>query len=161
MRCDAVRQMAEENMTRTPAVQAHLESCSGCKEYLRMWEALRAGLVALREEETPEPTIGFTTRLMRRLEKAPAEYPFGQQLMDQIAMRVVYATLMVVLMLGLLLALPSSGPLRSSGISESVLVRNQLATLTNEQVLGVDGADPGDVQDSPPTLGNTEARGTK
>ncbi|HEX5413387.1 MAG TPA: hypothetical protein VFZ27_16160 [Terriglobia bacterium] len=148
-------------MTRTPAVEAHVESCSGCKEYLRNWEALRAGLFALRAEEPPEPTIGFTTRLMRRLESAPSEVSLGYQLMDQIAKRVVYATLMVALALGLLLALPSSGPLRSSGISESVLVENQVAALASEQVLGVDDADAGDSQDAAPATVNTEARGSK
>jgi len=153
--------MVEENLTGMPAVETHLESCPDCKEYLRKWEALRAGLVALRTEEPPEPTIGFTTRLMRRLESPPAEFPLGYQLMDQAAKRLVYATLMVALMLGLLLALPPSGPLRSSGISDSVLVQNQVATLSNEQVLGVDGVDPGDLQDSAPAAVDTEARGSK
>jgi hypothetical protein len=161
MRCDAVRQIVEEGMTRTPGVEAHVESCAGCKEYLRKWETLRAGLMVLRGEDPPEPTLGFTTRLMRRLENAPAEFPFGQQLIDQIAKRVVYATLMVALMLGLLLALPSSGPLRSSGISESILVQSQVATLANEQVLGVDGVDLGDAQDPPEAADNTEAEGSK
>jgi hypothetical protein len=161
MRCDAVRQIVEEGMARTPAVEAHVESCAGCKEYLRNWGTLRAGLVALRAEEPPEPMLGFTTRLMRRLENAPAEFPFGQQIIDQIARRVVYATLMVAFMLALLLALPSSGPLRSSGISESILVQSQDTTLANEQVLGVDGADPGDAQDSPASTDNTEAQGSK
>jgi len=163
MRCDAVRQIVEENMTKTPAVQAHVDSCSACKEYLRKWAALRASLIALRAEETPEPSIGFTTRLMRRLESAPAEFPLGYQFMDQIAKRVVYATLMVALMLALLLTLPPSGPIRSSGISESVLVQNQeVATLANEEVLGVDGVDISDLQDSPPAaISNTAVRGSK
>jgi len=161
MRCDAVRRIVEENMTKTPAIQAHVDSCSACKEYLGKWAALRASLVALRAEEPPEPSIGFTTRLMRRLESAPAEFPLGSQFMDQIAKRVVYATLMVALMLALLLTLPSSGPIRSSGISESVLVQNQVATLANEEVLGVDGVDLGDSQDSPPAISSTEVRGSK
>ncbi|HET9177139.1 MAG TPA: hypothetical protein VFQ24_02140 [Terriglobia bacterium] len=161
MRCDAVRQVLEENLTRTPAVEAHVDSCSGCRDYLRKWETLHASLIALRKEGPPEPTLGFTTRLMRRLESAPADFPLGYQFMDQFARRIVYATLMVALVLGLLLALPSSGPLRSSGISESVLVQNQVATLANEEVLGVDGVDLGDTQDPPPAVSNTEARGSK
>lgn len=161
MRCDAVRQIVEEGMTRTPAVEAHVESCPGCREYLRKWETLRISLVALRGEKPPEPMFGFTTRLMRRLENAAAEYPFGHQLIDQIARRVVYATLMVAFMLGLLLALPSSGPLRSTGISESILVQNQVARLANEQVLGVDGVDAGDPDDLPTSADNTEAQGSR
>jgi anti-sigma factor RsiW len=153
--------MVEEEMTRTPAVEAHVDSCSACKEYLRSWAALRARLIALRTEEPPEPSLGFTTRLMRRLESAPAELSPGYQLMDQIAKRIVYATLMVALMLALLLTLPSSGPLRSSGISGSVLVENQVATLANEEVLGVDGADYGDSQDSGPADVDPAVRGTR
>ena len=164
MRCDAVRQTVEEGMAGTPTVQAHVESCSSCKEYLRKWDTLRTGMVAIRGEEPPEPSIGFTTRLMRRLENAPSELQFGQQLIDQIARRVVYATLMVAVMLGLILALPSSGPFRSSGMSESVFVQTQTASLANEQVLGVDGVDQGDMQDNPasPAEGaSPAARGSK
>jgi hypothetical protein len=164
MRCDAVRQTVEEGMAGTPAVQVHVESCSGCKEYLRKWEMLQSGLVAIRGEEPPEPSMGFTTRLMRRLENASPEFQFRQQLIDQIGRRVVYATLMVALMLALILALPSSGPFRSSGISESVFVQTQVATLANEQVLGVDGMDTGGMQDSaavPAANGSPEVRGSK
>jgi|GEM_PF-434839 len=148
MRCDAVRKTVEDGMARTPAVQVHIESCSGCKEYLRKWETLQSGLVAMRDDEPPEPSIGFTIRLMRRLENASPEFQFGPQFIDQIGRRVVYATLMVALMLAMILALPSSGPFRSSGISESVFVQTQVATLANEQVLGVDGVESGDARDS-------------
>ena len=164
MRCDAVRLTVEEGLARTPAVQVHIESCSGCKEYLRKWEMLQAGMVAMRGEDPPEPSVGFTSRLMRRLENASPEFQFGQQIMDQIARRVVYATLMVALMVGLILALPSSGPLRSSGISDSVFVQAQGATVTNEQILGVDGMDTGDVQDSssaPTESTSPQPRGSK
>ena len=164
MRCDAVRQSVEEGMARTPAVRVHIESCSGCKEFLRKWEMLRAGLVAIRDDEPPEPSFGFTTRLMRRLENAPVEFQLGPQLIDQIARRVVYATLMVALMLAMILALPSSGPFRSSGISESVFVQTRMTTIANEQVLGVDGMDSADVQDSsavPAGYGGPQVRGSR
>jgi hypothetical protein len=164
MHCDAVRQIVEETMARTPAVQVHIESCSGCNEYLRKWEMLQAGLAAIGREEPPEPSTGFTTRLMRRLENVSPEFQFGQQLLDQIGKRVVYATLMLALMLALILALPSSGPFRSSGISDSVFVPAQVATLANEQVLGVDGVDSGDMQDSsaaPAGNASPEVRGSK
>lgn len=161
MHCEAVRQTVEEGMARTPAVQVHIESCSGCKDYLRKWELLRAGLAAARQEEPPEPSIGFTTRMMRLLENAPPEFQLGQQLIDQVARRVVYATLMVALMLAMILALPSSGPLRSSGISQSVFVQPQVATLGNEQVLGVDGMDTGDSQDSSTASASPQARGPR
>ena len=163
MRCDAVRQIVEEEgLNRQPAVQAHVETCAACKQYLHQWETLRAGLVALRAEELPEASIGFTTRVMRKLEYSPAD--FGQQFIDQVGRRVVYATLMVALMLLLVLILPSSGPYRSSGVSQSVLVQAQVAMLSNEQVLGVDGADIGDQADLLNTRsrsGSPEVQGSK
>lgn len=143
MRCDSVREIVEEGMKQEPAVQAHITSCSACKEYARRWEILRAGLVALREEEPPEPSVGFTTRLIRNLENASADLQFGQQFMDQIGRRMVYATLMVALTLLMVLLLPSSGPFRSSGVTESILVQAQ-ASSSIEQVLGVGGLDSGD-----------------
>ena len=162
MRCETVRQIVEEGVNGLPAVEAHVESCSGCKEYLRRWEILRAGLVALRAEEAPEASLGFTTRVMRRIEHSPAE--LGQQFIDQVGRQVVYATLMVALMLLLVLVLPSSGPYRSSGVSESVLVEAQAATLSTEQILGVDGMDNGDQAVSSPsanTGGNAGGQGTQ
>jgi len=120
--------------------------------------------VALRGEEPPEPSLGFTTRVMRRLENGSENLQFGQQFIDQIGRRVVYATLMVALMLLLVLILPSSGPYRSSGVSESVLVQTQVATLSNEQILGVDGGDTGDASDSSPAASpssNSAGRGSK
>ena len=148
MRCDGVRQMVEEGVERPPAIQAHLVSCSACGEYLRQWEIVRAGLLALREEELPEPSIGFTTRLIRRLESASTNLQAGQQFIDQIGRRFVYATLMVALVFLLALMLPSSGPFRSSGISESVLAQAQMATVSREQILGVDGIDSSDATGS-------------
>jgi|SRR5579875_618070 hypothetical protein len=144
MRCDTVRQMLEEGVEMSPSLRVHLDSCSACREYLRSWQAVRAGFVALGVEAPPEPSIGFTTRVMRRIGSAAEELQFGQQFIDQIGRRFVYATLMVALTLLLVLLLPSSGPFRSSGVSESVLVQTQVATVSNEQILGVDGVDSGD-----------------
>jgi hypothetical protein len=163
MRCDVVRQMVEEGIAKMPAVQVHLTSCSACKDYLRQWEFVQAGLIELRGEEPPEPSIGFTTRVMRRLENASEDFLFGQPFIDQIGRRVVYATLMVALMLLLALMVPQSGPFRSSGVSESILVQTQVATLSNEQILGVDGLDSGDASDSAaaPAASSSPARGSK
>ncbi|HZT71588.1 MAG TPA: hypothetical protein VFC10_17805 [Terriglobia bacterium] len=164
MRCDTVRQMVEEDVEISPSLRVHLDSCSACKEYLRSWQAVRAGLVALGVESPPEPSIGFTKRVMNRIENAREEIQFGEQFIDQIGRRFVYAMLMVALTLLLVLLLPSSGPLRSSGVSQSVLVQTQMATLSNEQVLGVDGSDSGDAADysnASGANGNPATRGSQ
>lgn len=147
MRCDVVRQLVEEDIERSSAVQAHLESCANCKEYLRRWETVRGGLVALRQEEPPEPSIGFSARVIRRLGNAAAESQIGQQFFDQIGRRVVYATLTLALVLLLVLVLPSSGPYRSSGVTESILAHPQFVTVSSEQIFGVGGADSGGAAD--------------
>src|SRR5579884_2808691 len=73
MRCDTVRQMVEEDVEISPSLRVHLDSCSACKEYLRSWQAVRAGLIALGVESPPEPSIGFTKRVMNRIENAREE----------------------------------------------------------------------------------------
>lgn len=164
MRCETVRQMVEDGMDRPPEVMGHLASCLECEAYVRRWEMVHAGLVVLRQEEPPEPSLGFTTRVMRRLESASTELQFRQQFFDQIGRRVVYATLMVALMLLLTLVLPSSGPFRSSGITDSVLVQAQATMLSNEQILGVDGMDSSDQAYSfsaPVAGGSAGVRGSK
>jgi hypothetical protein len=161
MRCDAVRQIIEEGLKKVPSVEVHLTSCSACNEYLHQWETIRAGLVALRGEEPPEPSIGFAARVIHRLENPPAEFQFGQQFIDQIGRRMVYATLMVALTLLLVLLVPSSGPFRSSGVSESILVQVEAATLSNEQMLGVGEGDSGDGSDSLPVSAVSSSQGTR
>lgn len=159
MRCDAVRRIVEEGTTITPAAQVHITSCSSCKDYLRQWERIHTGLVVLRDEAPPEPMVGFTNRLMRRLEMPAPELQLAQQFVVQVGRRIVYATLMVALTLLLVLLLPSSGPFRSSGVSQSILVQVQAATLSNEQMLGVGDADNSGMPDSSQSSANSSSSG--
>jgi hypothetical protein len=137
MRCDVVRKMIEEGIEIPPGVQAHVASCAGCIEYNRRWELLRAGLVALRKEEPPEASLGFSERLVRRLEQARSNSQAGQQFIVQAGRRMVYATLLVALMLILSLMLPSSGPLRTPQAAESILSQPEVATMSPDQIMGV------------------------
>ena len=141
MRCDVVRRILGESLETPPEFAAHLSSCPSCAEYARRWERLRAGLVALRKEEPPEASLGFAERLRRRLEAVRTESE-RQQFVVQAGRRMIYATLPAALILVLGLLLPSSGPLRSSGIAESVLAQPQAVLLSgqtsNEQFIGVD-----------------------
>lgn len=139
MRCDVVRRTIEEEIERPAAIQAHLGSCPACQGYVRQWELLRAGLVALGKEEPPPPSLGFAERLQRRLQEA-RESQTGQQFIVQAGRRMVYATLLVAVMLILGLLLPSSGPLRAPMAAESVLSEPQLAAMPTEQIMGIDDA---------------------
>ena len=137
MRCDVVRRTIEDNFERPAAIETHLASCPACQEYLRQWELLRAGFVALGKAEPPEPSLGFAERLTRRLQEA-RESQRGQQFILQAGRRMVYATLLVAVMLILGLILPSSGPLRTPWAAESVLSQPQLTAMSTEQIMGID-----------------------
>ncbi|HVA01471.1 MAG TPA: hypothetical protein VMV34_07430 [Terriglobia bacterium] len=137
MRCDVVQRMIEEGLERPAAIQAHLASCPACKEYVRQWELLCAGFAALGKEEPPLASLGFSERLVRRLREA-RDSQTGQQFLLQAGRRMVYATLLVAVMLILGLLLPSSGPLRTPWAAESVLSQPQLASMSSDQVMGID-----------------------
>jgi hypothetical protein len=137
MRCDVVRERIEEGIELPAGIQAHLTSCSACADYVRRWELVHAGLVALRKEEPPQASLGFAERLVRRLEGARADSQKGQQFIVEAGRRVVYATLLVALMFVLGLVLPSSGPLRTPQAAESFLSQPEVATITPDQIIGI------------------------
>jgi anti-sigma factor RsiW len=137
MRCDVVRRMIEEELEKPAKVQEHLASCPACMEYVRQWELLRSGFAALGKEEPPEPSLGFSERLVRRLQEA-RDSRSGQQFILRAGRRMVYATLLVAVMLILGLVLPSSGPLRTPRAAESVLSQPQLASMSSDQIMGID-----------------------
>lgn len=142
MRCDVVRKMVEEGIELPAGIQAHLASCSACADYVRQWEFVRAGLVALRIEEPPPASLGFTERLIRRLERARADSQTGQQFIVEAGRRVVYATLLVALILILSLVLPSSGPWRTPQAAESILSEPEVATMSPDQIIGISYTSP-------------------
>lgn len=146
MRCGVVRKILEEEIEMPPAVQAHMAHCTACRDYLRQWQLIRTGFVALQQEEAPEASTGFATRLLRRLERASGEFQPAQQFIVRAGRRVVYGTLLVALALLLALALPSSGPVRNTGVLDSVLDQPQVVATSwdqssNEQIIGVDISD--------------------
>jgi hypothetical protein len=143
MRCKVAREMMEEDLRITPELQAHLASCMACADYARGWDLVHRGLATLRAQEPPQPSTGFAARVVRRLARASQEATGGQQFLVEVGRRVVYATLLVALMLVLALVVPSSGPVRSVGILESVLEQPQVAAqpsdqMTSEEMIGVD-----------------------
>ena len=137
MRCDVVRERIEEGLELPAGIRAHLESCSGCTDYVRRWQLVQAGLMALGKEEAPPASLGFAERLVRRLESVRGD---PQKFIVEAGRRVVYATLLVALMLILGLVLPSSGPLRSSQAAQSLLSEPEIATMSPDQIMGISDA---------------------
>jgi anti-sigma factor RsiW len=108
------------------AVREHLAGCPGCDALAREYELVRAGFRALAAEPVPEPSWGFSTRLLRRLEKSPDEE--GAAFLERVGRRVVYASFLLALTLLLALALPSSSPLRSPTTADLYLAQAEVAT---------------------------------
>jgi anti-sigma factor RsiW len=134
MRCEEVRKIfAEDWPEETPAaVREHLAGCPACDGLARDHRLVRAGFHALAAEPAPEPSWGFSTRLLRRLEESPAQE--GAEFLERVGRRVVYATFVLALTLLLALALPSSGPLRGPATAELYLAQSEIVTGGNDPI---------------------------
>ena len=89
----------------------HLSKCAGCGVFLRDARLVRAGLRALAEEAVPEASLGFASRMVRRLQEWE-EKGARSEFFETVGRRFVYATLALTLALLFSLALPTSGPVR-------------------------------------------------
>jgi hypothetical protein len=141
MRCDRVQQMLDEENGLTTEAIGHAERCSVCAAYLREWRLVKMGLSEIAREAPPEASIGFTARLMRRIEEGQRSAPADQTFLEQVGRRFVYATMVLAFVALLALALPSSGPLRSPGSAEVMLAEPEVAIMQNEPVIGIDATD--------------------
>ena len=134
MRCEEVRKIiAEDWPEETPAaVREHLAGCPVCDSLARDHRLVRAGFHALAAEPAPEPSWGFSTRLLRRLQESPERE--GAEFLERVGRRVVYATFLLALTLLLALALPSSGPLRGPTTAELYLAQSEVVIAGNDPV---------------------------
>jgi len=113
MECKEIRDLIAErwNEDLSAETREHLAGCAGCAAYWRNARFLLAGFHALAEETPPEASLGFASRLVRRLEEWDASGA-RSEFFETVGRRFVYATLALTLALLLSLALPSTGPLR-------------------------------------------------
>ncbi|HTV56115.1 MAG TPA: hypothetical protein VMI06_14525 [Terriglobia bacterium] len=131
MRCSEIRENLEpENDGHSkPFVREHLAVCSHCRSYAADLSKLAAGMKLLAEDRVPEPSIGFHTRVLRRLEQES-----GRDFLERAGRRVVYATLIVVLFLLLAMIVPSSGPVRRSPSLETYWPQQETVAEGNYQI---------------------------
>jgi anti-sigma factor RsiW len=120
MRCQEVREiLGESGIGEAPAgVREHLGGCPACAADARDWKTLQAGLRLMGADPVPGPSLGFTARVLRRLEETTRTLPSREELLERAGRRMVYATLLVALALVLALVLPSSGPVRTQASTE-------------------------------------------
>lgn len=128
MRCKDVRSILEaapEGVMSAP-IQEHLSACAGCQELCRDLWLVRAGFRALAEDTPPEPSLGFSTRVIRRLGAAAVDSGGATaEFIERIGRRFVLAGLLLTMTLLLAFALPSSGPLRGPAPDEPYLTQSE------------------------------------
>lgn len=112
MRCEEIRGLVWEAAGAELAepVKQHLAACSGCQAYVAGFPGVQRGLRALAVEEPPEPSWGFSARVLRRLREEAGNG--GSEFLERAGRRVILATLALVFALILATILPSSGPVR-------------------------------------------------
>ncbi len=113
MDCKAIRDFLTDLRGGELSAEAreHLSKCAGCGEFLREARLVQAGFCALAEEAAPEASLGFASRVVRRLQEWE-EKGARREFFETVGRRFVYATLALTLALLLSLVLPTSGPVR-------------------------------------------------
>ena len=116
MDCKEIRDLVSElwGGELSAEAQEHVSKCAGCEGFLRDARLVQAGFRALAEEAAPEASLGFASRLVRRLQEWEEKGARGE-FFETVGRRFVYATLALTLALLLSLVLPTSGPVRGVG----------------------------------------------
>jgi hypothetical protein len=143
MRCEVVRMILEELRSgdAPDSVRGHLASCTQCAEWWQAWRMVSAGFRALSREAVPEPSWGFSERVVRRLQEAGEAGKSAADFLERAGRRVVWATLGVTLTVLLALVVPSSGPVRAASEPDYLLAQPQLASTQNYPIIEVENVD--------------------
>ena len=131
MRCNEIREILEQESSSPipPGVRRHLAACPECRAYAAGFTGLTEGMKLLAQEPVPEPSIGFSARLLYRLNEEAA-----RDFLENAGRRVVYATLILVAVLLLVMILPSSGPVRRSPNLENYWPQQESVEAGNYQI---------------------------
>lgn len=140
MRCEEAREFLEElKVQELPAhLREHLSVCAQCAEYARGWPLVRAGFEALAAEPAPEPSLGFATRLLRRLGETAEELCSREGALERAGRRMVYIALLATLTVLLALVLPSSGPFRETAAQDLYLAQADFSAAGQDPVFAPD-----------------------
>ncbi|MFB3924008.1 MAG: anti-sigma factor [Terriglobia bacterium] len=151
MRCEELRKTLLDDWSKPleESARDHLSSCEACRVYAGDLGLLRDGFAALAGEPVPEPSWGFTERLLRRMDQAAAAPNFAEEFFERVGRRVVYVAGMLALVLVLVLALPSSGPLRGPTSAELYWAQADAGTAESDTMLTYESADNPDAAQAP------------
>lgn len=143
MRCDEAMEILEETRTEelAPPLKQHLAECAACKSARADLRMLRAGFRALSEDAVPEASLGFSTRVIRRLSEAAVSGGIASDFVERIGRRFVWAGLLAAVLMLMALVLPSSGPLRGPTTAEIYLAQPEPNPQSDVPLLAYDSAD--------------------
>ena len=137
MRCNDIRECLDSSWDGEVSLEVgeHAAECAACARYWRDLHLVRAGFRVLKREPVPEPSWGFTERLVRHLGELASQPSVGE-FFEQIGRRFVYTTLVLTILALMALVLPSTGPVREQQAPTELLMSAQEATLTHADLLG-------------------------
>jgi hypothetical protein len=143
MKCDDVRAIMEETGERgaPEGVLTHLSSCASCAEWLKDWRTMAEGFQLLSQDAGPEPSWGFSERVVRRLNESAEAQRGAADLIERAGRRVVWATLAMTLAAVLALVVPSSGPVRAASEPEDLMVQSQNTSVQSYSIVDPDSTD--------------------
>ncbi len=119
--------------------QEHLSRCAVCERFWRDSVLVAAGFHALAEDAAPEASLGFASRLIRRLPEREGDGA-RSEFFETIGRRFVYATLALTLALLLSMTLPTAGPVRGVAGADFLGLQGQ-NRISQPDVIGGDAGD--------------------
>jgi hypothetical protein len=143
MRCKDVEVILydAESVILAETVREHLKACPHCADTWKELRLLRAGFNVMAQDPVPEAMLGFSARVVRRLESAVDANRSAAEFIERVGRRFVLASLLLTMSFLLALALPSSGPLRGPSKDEPYIVQPEQNLSTEVTVLGDDYSD--------------------
>jgi hypothetical protein len=159
MRCKDFQERLDElwEGVQAPEIQRHLAECKECGRHVRDMQVVRSGFSVLKQEPAPEPSLGFSERLVRRLGEL-SEAPSVGDFFESVGRRFVYGTLVLTFLMLLALVLPSAGPVRGIASTDVIMPAQETAQvqvdpLGESSQPDVPDAMPGEAPAPPATKG--------
>ena len=129
MRCREVQEKLAELSRKDSAPEAltaHMEACSECRRVQVLLLGFGHGAELLRQESVPEPSAAFWPRLQARLE-VDADRPSLEAVLERVGRKMIWATSLATLLLGLGLVFETEAPTAAETASVGAETEIQLS----------------------------------
>lgn len=158
MRCKDVEAILYdiENESHSESALEHVRGCTRCRNTWKELRLLRAGFNVMARDPVPEAMLGFSARVLRRLDSAVDANRSAAEFVERVGRRFVLASLLLTMSFLLALALPSSGPLRGPSRDEPYISQPEQNLSTEATVLGDDYSDSRNVNPANSTSGSEQ-----